>query len=485
MATRKSRTKRGQKKHRVEKCISGETESGYHSDEELEQSPSVAHLLPLEVLHEIFLHAVPSEHHGAVRAATLQQWRTFFSNVFPVNLTLVCRPWRAAAIDTPGIWSSWYMEVHSPSKKALLVMKRFLACVLGRSLTVNLTIHLRFTGTFDFLQACNAIVPILEYQERWEDVDIDFGVEQGCKNDLVCPLGTYKLQSLRNLRLTGRQWDSHRSPPDTPHPHPSRPMPRLHTLSLDSMHKHVLFDLVSTSQNLVVLSICLHEDYRSDTRLELPALRRLGLRKAPSYEGDHFHLILSNLHCLSLRELSIENISSLPFHEYAEFVLRNGLANTLLSLRLIFSPSYIWINTPGVTEDGVASILRLLNVLRELAISGGMNDESLEMMGQFTAERFLLCPLLEDFVLDYVTVADHLYSELVNARWNGPRRRIKALTFISCGTRSARGIIKPLSQIPVADTFVQNGLKLNILPKLTDEMKDYGLEYPTIDCCQR
>ncbi|KLO18213.1 hypothetical protein SCHPADRAFT_125154 [Schizopora paradoxa] len=420
MATRKSRTKRGhRKKRRDTKNIAGETESGYQSDEELEQSPSVAHLLPLEVLHEIFLHAVPSEHHGAVRAATLQQWRTFFSNVFPVNLTLVCRSWRAAAIDTPGIWSSWYMEVHSPSKKALLVMKRFLECVFGRSLTVNLTIHLRFTGTFDFLQACDAIGPILEYQERWEDVDIDFGVEQGCKNDLVCPLGTYRLQSLRNLRLTGRQWDPHRSPPDTPHPHPSRRMPRLHVLKLDSVHNNAIFNLVSTSESLSELSICLHEDYGSRIRLDLPALRRLGLRKAHYYEGNRFPSILSNFHCSSLQELSIENISNFSPHEYSEFITRNDLTNTLLSLRLLFYPHFIQYNAPGVTEDdGVISILRLLHVLRSFAINGGMDNDSMKTMAQFEAGHLYVCPLLEEFVLEEMH-QDHDFRSL--SCQNSPR----------------------------------------------------------------
>ncbi|KLO05401.1 hypothetical protein SCHPADRAFT_911069 [Schizopora paradoxa] len=481
MATRKYGGRRGaRKKRRVSNEVSGEIESGWRSGVEHEQSPTVAQLLPLDVLREVFLHAIPSGYHASVKAATLGQWRSFFSNIFPVNLTLVCRSWRAAAIDTPGIWSKWYINVHSPSQKALLIMKRFLACVIGRSDAVNLTLHLWFTGTFDGVRACDAVSPIMKYQERWEDVDIDLG--KGLEDNPVCRIYSSRLHSLRRLRLIGPQWTCYRTETRTA-PSSRLDVPPIHILHLDNLQSATLHS-ISNFQQLSELSICLHEDFRNHGSLKLPALRRLGIRKAFYYKGDRFHSILSNMECNSLQELSIENTNTLSLQGYIDFVVRNGLANTLLSLRLIFAVFHLHGHHPEDAENDIISLLRLLTSLRRLAIFKGMNGGSLSAMTSVTAGRFQLCPLLEELVLDYVKADEHLFADLVNARWNEPGRCIKSMTFLRCAYRKVGKRDVYFSHISGTEACVQNGLKLNVSVNMTEDMKDYGLGYATIDCCQ-
>ncbi len=70
---------------------------------------SFAQHLPIEILSTTFLLSIPTSYTSSADAVTIQQWRTFFSSVFPMNLTGVCRSWRQAALCTRALWSTFLL----------------------------------------------------------------------------------------------------------------------------------------------------------------------------------------------------------------------------------------------------------------------------------------------------------------------------------------------------------------------------------------
>lgn len=450
------------KRRRISTTVSSEADQ--------EEEPSHARQLPFEVLSEIFLHSIPSTYQRTVKAATLQQWRAFFSSTFPVNLTNVCRSWRHAALNTPGVWSTWYLEVHSPSQKALAIMKRFLMCVLARPDSNKLTCHVRLTGTFDFHRGCDAVRPIMEYQERWEDVDIDVGNQNSEKKTPIWPLQVdiAKLSSLKVLRLTG--WQGFHvgfgHGPDFPPSQTAHRMRSLHSLELVKILQLTSFALLDASPNLSELSVHLHESIVAGRSVNLPVLRRLVVKNTGHLRNDAFLPFLNRMECKSLKELSVENIL-LPFPRHClDFVNRNELGESLSSLRLQFNPFY---EASGEDEDGIFLLLGHATALRELTVYCTLSNQFLSAWSIFAEGRFSWCPLLERLVLGCMKGGAREFTDLVSKRCNGPDRCIKSMAFHGCHVLPFRGPKQLLLHIPGVGSYIQEGLRLEFCKELLEE----------------
>jgi len=58
-----------------------------------------------------------------------------------------------------------FVEMHSPSKKALHILGSYLKLFLSRSGDLPLKIHTQLTGIFDSVEARKSVVPLLEHQD--------------------------------------------------------------------------------------------------------------------------------------------------------------------------------------------------------------------------------------------------------------------------------------------------------------------------------
>ncbi len=239
-------------------------DEGRHCAEELKSNSSCAQHIPIEILSDIFILSIPTSYAPFVKAATLQQWRTFFSNVFPMNLTGICRAWRQAALCTRALWSTWYMEIHNPSRKALSMLEFFLKWFLRRSRSCTITCCIRFTGTFEVARACNSIRCLLDHQDRWEEVEVSFGKELGENQEFI--LDPAKLSSLRDLRVDGSFWDCVRILDIGNIPLLSC----LRSLKLVNLRALTYVGLIFAASSLAELSIHVSNDIEPDGRFFYP-----------------------------------------------------------------------------------------------------------------------------------------------------------------------------------------------------------------------
>ncbi|KAG2032030.1 hypothetical protein BDR03DRAFT_810153, partial [Suillus americanus] len=57
--------------------------------------------LPAEVLSQIFHQCLPED-----------KYSTPASNLVPILLTRICRPWRDVAVDTPSLWCRLHVNIN-------------------------------------------------------------------------------------------------------------------------------------------------------------------------------------------------------------------------------------------------------------------------------------------------------------------------------------------------------------------------------------
>ncbi|OAX33033.1 hypothetical protein K503DRAFT_560057 [Rhizopogon vinicolor AM-OR11-026] len=69
---------------------------------EKEDGASTVWRLPVEMLHQIFIHCLPNTDHLKVSP-----------NMAPILLTRICRRWREIAMDMPGLWCRLFVKVRS------------------------------------------------------------------------------------------------------------------------------------------------------------------------------------------------------------------------------------------------------------------------------------------------------------------------------------------------------------------------------------
>ena len=107
--------------------------------------------LPADLLGDIFIFCLP------------ERWqdRRFEGTIAPLLLTKICRYWRAVAVSTARLWSSFVYESQSHSYVALTK--------LWLTRGVNCATNIRIAEPFVDPQVLNLLV---SHSERWREVDI-------------------------------------------------------------------------------------------------------------------------------------------------------------------------------------------------------------------------------------------------------------------------------------------------------------------------
>jgi len=446
------------------RCISKEPSDEAGQLEKLQSS--FAQHLPVEILSAIFLLGIPSSYASSVNATTLEHWRTFFSNVFPMNLTGVCRSWRQVALWTRALWSTFYVQIHNSSHKALSMAECFVKRFLRRSGDCTVKCGIRFTGTLKFTRACDSVRRLLEHQERWEEVDISFGKRQS-EGVSDSTLDLAKLTSLRALRVDGTFWDCAGVDPgivddDSPHPENALQLPSLRTAKLINLRPLTYLGILTVAPNLTELSLHICDNISNGRHIILPALRKLEIvQYSASAPDESLTSILKWLECRALEELSVERLATPHPVEFIAFVVRCRLDATISSLHLQYAHNFL---LDAQHELYILVLLRLLKSLRSLAVHGSISKLLVSSLGRTNDDNSIhLCPHLEELVLGKATADANVYTDLVRARWNAPGKRIKSMTFLDCNTRSGMDeTAQELTFIHGVDACIQEGLKLDI-----------------------
>ncbi|RXW20446.1 hypothetical protein EST38_g5400 [Candolleomyces aberdarensis] len=125
--------------------------------------------LPKELLQEVFLHCLPSEHLPVMSASEA-----------PILLTRICRPWRNLALSTPALWSSIHIPIprgknedehHEATDARLECLKWWLKLTKDTRLTISLywpnTLRYAFGTEHIFPQA------VIDYSTQIRTLELD------------------------------------------------------------------------------------------------------------------------------------------------------------------------------------------------------------------------------------------------------------------------------------------------------------------------
>ncbi len=276
-----------------------------------------------------------------------------------MNLTRTCRSWRHAALNNRSLWSTWFMEIHNPPKKALSMLKCFLECFISRSHGFRLRFHIRLTGRFDSVEACKSIGPLLGHQDRWEEAECHFEEQPG--DVAESSLDFSKLSLLQELRVKGSHWrcigvDPGILEPNVPLSENASKLSFLRSVEVIDIKCVTYVSIISTAPNLTELIFNVRDEVSVPIRIFLPTLRKLVVQNAHLRLGaDEIEIsLLSILECTALEELHMDNLPHIPFAHIYAFVVRCDLPKTLQSLRFQFADGY---QPSPLDETGILGIL--------------------------------------------------------------------------------------------------------------------------------
>ena len=194
---------------------------------------SAARRLPLDVIHEIFLHCIPIHHNPVMK-----------SSESPLLLTRICSSWRAIALSCPRLWSKIHIPLPGdPSfselgygiitdETRLTDRRRRFAGVmrsrcnavrrwLSRSGTCPLSLSVTYSGDHlgtqdstddELIQEMFGI--LLSSADRWRDVDLS--MPEAIHDELQSNISPTTFSSLESLTITLHRkyrWDSTDSAP--------------------------------------------------------------------------------------------------------------------------------------------------------------------------------------------------------------------------------------------------------------------------------
>ncbi|KLO18224.1 hypothetical protein SCHPADRAFT_125402 [Schizopora paradoxa] len=444
---------------------------------------------PAELLSEILLHNLPTHYMTSMKADTAAEWQALFSAMFPNNVACVSQTWRHVALSTHALWSTWFVELENPSPEGLAILHRFLERFIDRSGSRMPRPHIRFIGTSTCMtsQICWAFSPLLQCQERWENAEICHGwVEEEV---LGFPLDFSRLSSLQALTAHGSMWNCideefkyiFNQDLALPPLMDFRKLSSLRSAELIEIPLRAYFPFLYATPNLTELVIYIDDeiDRLKNTfprRVCLPCLRKLELQRLHPWREysdlaqDPNRMQISLLYFLefgALEELTI-NGAALPALLLLDFTIRFSKINiTLRTLR--FSKGVV----PVCYGNDIVYVSALLGSLQNLRHLEFYGESSVAMLPLFIlledgTERFILCPLLETFVLSGVTSIGgddrDFLSQIVSKRWNAPERSIRAISFINCKYFDMLDLDeqrpKDLLDIPGSDSYIKEGLQL-------------------------
>ncbi len=171
---------------KVQITLRSSTETA-HPDEEL------GHRLPADLLHEIFVLALPTSY---PRPYPVDDNSTsiFFASTVPHNVSRVCHSWRNLALSSTSLWSTFFFSFYNPSDQTLKLLTRFIEQHLRRSHHLPLMSFIRLEGTYN-LSLPQAIVPLMSvHQSRWRRVGIWFETLGANKLAVVCDIPVPRTQ---------------------------------------------------------------------------------------------------------------------------------------------------------------------------------------------------------------------------------------------------------------------------------------------------
>jgi len=407
---------------------------------DLERRPSAAQHLPLDILSEIFTYAIPTTYSPFFKAANLTQWRAYFSNIFPLNLAVVCRAWRHATLFTSGLWTAFFIEIHSASSRALKVLRNCLCVLLKKSVQteLGLKVGIRFSGTFQFAKACDAVRPLLDCQRRWESVEVCFDKKAEPVGGMTLNVSEFVL--LKELLLHGAYWEAQAARPgqhaEGQNVDQELLLPALRALRLFDLQRSTRMSLVAAARNLEELEISINVEERPLG----PPLRLESLKKLTVVDICQDSDVLGSLQCPSLEELSLDGMVGPSFRRLRRFI--HFSAATLQTLKLAMGQ--YGGHTP--TRDDVQHLQGILATQTQLKIlsvtaSKQMLDEAIlnGLKSVNEVGMFRCCPNLEDLYLCGILGSEQAFTDLVHARWNARRRTIRSMAFHNCRTVHKQG----------------------------------------------
>ena len=171
---------------------------------------SPARRLPRDVLHEIFLHCLPTN-----RNPTAEYSES------PLLLTRICSSWRAIALSSPRMWSKVHIPLSNPSFSSGYGMitdetirrQRFADVLRSRSGTVRrwlsrsgtcpLSLSIMhpdyLSGSTDYEIAREMSNTLLSFADRWSEIDLS--MPEDVYNELQSNIDPTKFSSLKSLKI--------------------------------------------------------------------------------------------------------------------------------------------------------------------------------------------------------------------------------------------------------------------------------------------
>ncbi len=159
------------------------------------QTRNSVNRLPADLLHEIFVLALPtSPSYPGPCPVDDNSTSKFFASTVPHNISRVCRSCRNLALSGPSLWSTFFLSFYNPSDETLKLLTRFIEQHLRRSYHLPLTSFIRLEGTYN-LSLSQAIVPLMAvHQSRWRRVGIWFATLGANKLAVVCDIPVPRTQ---------------------------------------------------------------------------------------------------------------------------------------------------------------------------------------------------------------------------------------------------------------------------------------------------
>ncbi|KAJ7897738.1 hypothetical protein B0H13DRAFT_2337798 [Mycena leptocephala] len=393
--------------------------------------------IPPEILSEIFLHCVELTYRRS-----------------PLRLASICNAWRAVALSTPALWTSFHASHINAGPSTVDNMFRSLQCWLPRAGSLPLDLNIRFPSLMSLWGPVEPILSILaQYSSQWSTVNLDL------LEPISFPIdSTRGLPSLRKLSLHLIYPPRDDKPFTTVTTFLRAPQLReavlknispvrisLPWIQLTSLHLYgdakTSVEVLKLTPNLEILSAFLDFLYGPPTPIiVLPRLHTLRLISF-HYEPP---TLLQNLTLPGIGKLDLEHFQIYHLAALDSFLARSKSSIKTLNLNMgAYNPAHHCISSlPSLTH------LKIRYVGPEWSIS---NLTSL-LYEMTTTPRFL--PVLESLDLEWhkTDIAMGSLVSMLAARWAGKNETTKLAFFRlsfdgEVWYTSAREAVRQLSQL--------------------------------------
>ncbi len=184
---------------------------------------------------------------------------------------------------------------------------------------MGLKVGIRFSGTFQFAKACDAVRPLLDCQRRWESVEVCFDKKAEPVGGMTLNVSEFVL--LKELLLHGAYWEGEVARRAGPHAEGQNVdqellLPALRALRLFDLQRSTRMSLVAAARNLEELEISINVEERPLG----PPLRLESLKKLTVVDICQDSDVLGSLQCPNLEELSLDGMVGPSFRRLRRFI---------------------------------------------------------------------------------------------------------------------------------------------------------------------